>query len=130
MSAVCDGAKATTIVVKPASVLTLDTGFRRFRAQRFGQRQCRQEFGGVAGQQRRGGQLEAREDAAYGSGKTGFLFRIGLLHRRFGGGRSIPCQAAKRRSNSTVKLGTAVLVREPSGPWSARSANCSPCGWR
>ena len=40
-------------------------------------RQCRQDFDGVAGQQRRGGQLEAREDAAHGSGKTGFLFRIG-----------------------------------------------------
>jgi len=38
--------------------------------------------------------------------------------------------AVKRRSNSTVKLGTAVLFSEQPGPWSARSANCSPCGWQ
>ena len=44
--------------------------------------------------------------------------------------RSIACQAVKRLSISTVKLGTAVLFSEPPGPWSARSANCSPCGWR
>ena len=46
------------------SVLTFDTGFGRFRVQRFGPRQCRQDFGGVTGQQGRDGQLEAREDAA------------------------------------------------------------------
>ena len=44
--------------------VTFDTGFRRFRVQRFGPRQCRQDFGGIAGQQGRDGQLEAREDAA------------------------------------------------------------------
>ncbi len=60
--------------VKPVSVLTFDTGFRRFRAQRFGPRQCRQDSGGVAGQQRRDGQLEAKAAAAHGSGKTGFPF--------------------------------------------------------
>ena len=46
------------------SVLTFDTGFRRFRVQQFGPRQCRHDFGGVAGQERHDGQLEAREDAA------------------------------------------------------------------
>jgi hypothetical protein len=39
-------------------------------------------------------------------------------------------QAAKNRSNSTVKPGTTALVSVPPGPWTARSANCSPCGWR
>ena len=44
--------------------VTFDTGFRRFRAQRLGPRQCRQNFGGVAGQERCDGQAEAGEDAA------------------------------------------------------------------
>ena len=41
------------------SVLTFDTGLRRFVF-----RQCCQDFGGVAGQQRDDGQAEAGEDAA------------------------------------------------------------------
>jgi len=41
------------------SVLTFDTGFRRFPVQRFVPRQCRQDFGGVAGQPRGDGQAEA-----------------------------------------------------------------------
>ena len=52
------------ISLEPVSVLTFDTGFRRFPVERFEHRQCRQDFGGVAGQQWRNGQLEAREDAA------------------------------------------------------------------
>ena len=71
-------------------------------------------------------------------GKTQFLAQarpgsfFALAHGTRGlvAGRSIACQAVKRRSNSTVKLGTAVLFSEPPGPWSACSANCSPCGWR
>ena len=68
-------------------VLTIDTGFRRFSAQRFVPRQCRQDFGGAAGQEWCDGEAEAWEDAAVedGSGKTEFLFRIGPRHKRFGG---------------------------------------------
>ena len=66
---------------------------------------------------------EAGEAAVQGSGKTEFLFRLGPLHKRFGG-LALTCHAAKRRSNSTVKLGAAILFSEPPGPWSARSANC------
>ena len=53
--------------------------------QRLVPRQCRQNFGGVAGQPRRDGQAEAGEASVQGSGKTGFLFRIGPRHKRFGG---------------------------------------------
>jgi hypothetical protein len=35
------------------------------------------------------------EDAAHGSGKTGFLFRIGLLHKWFGGWALNPLSGRK-----------------------------------
>src|ERR1035437_4112849 len=47
-----------------SSVLTIDTGFRRFSVQRLVPRQCRQDFGGVAGQERSDGEAEAGEDTA------------------------------------------------------------------
>jgi len=62
--------------------------------------------------------------------RPGSFFALACGTRGLAAGRSIPCQAVKRRSSSTVKLGIAVLFSEPPGPWSARSANCSPCGWR
>ena len=43
-----------------SSVLTIDTGFRRFSVQRFVPRQCRQNFGGAAGQERCDGQAEGK----------------------------------------------------------------------
>src|ERR1035441_7864856 len=55
---------------------------RRFRV---GARQCVQDFGGVAGQERCDGQVEAGEAAVHGSGKTALPFRLGPPHKRVGG---------------------------------------------
>ena len=60
--------------------------------------------------------------------RPGSFFALACGTRGLAAGRSIPCQAVKRRSSSTVKLGIAVLFSEPPGPWSARSANCAPQG--
>ena len=50
---------------RPAcGVLTIDTGFRRLSVQRLMPGQCRQDFGGVAGQERCDGQAEAGKDTA------------------------------------------------------------------
>jgi hypothetical protein len=71
--------------VMQVSVLTIDTIFRLRSHGHFVLRQCRQDFGGVAGQERCGGQVAAGEAAVHRSGKTEFLFRIGPRHQRFGG---------------------------------------------
>ena len=62
--------------------------------------------------------------------RPGCFFALAHGTRGLMAERSIACHAAKRRSNSTVKLGTAILLSTAPGPWSACSANWSPCGWR
>jgi hypothetical protein len=54
----------TLIHAEPVSVLTFDTGFMA--------RRCRQDFGGVAGQERCDGQAEAGEDAAESGSEQSF----------------------------------------------------------
>jgi hypothetical protein len=54
---------------RASGVLTFDTGFRRLPVQRLVRRQCLQDFGGVAGQERCDGQAEVGEAAVHGSGK-------------------------------------------------------------
>ena len=74
---------------------------------------------------RRSGKPQFRAQARPGS-----FFELARGTRGLVAGRSIACQGVKRRSNSTVKRGTAVVFSELPGPWSVCSANCSPCGWR
>ena len=48
--------------------------------------------------------------------RPGSFFALACGKIGLAAGRSIPCQAVKRRSSSTVKLGIAVLFSEPPGP--------------
>ena len=98
------------------SALTFATGFRRVRVQRFGLRQCRQDFGGLAGQARCDEQLEAGEEAAQNSGKTEFCFRIGPRHKRFGGWALSRSSGRKEAVQLHRKAGNYRTVQRAAGP--------------
>src|ERR1035441_5483123 len=98
---------------KLVSPLTLDTGFRRFRVQRLGPRQYRQDCGGVAGQQRRDGQLEAKQEPVSVLASSKSKFSLLTLNRRWpqGVARRVPRTIEPARALAAETL---ALERTPS----------------
>ena len=74
--------------VKKFSVLTFDTGFRRFPVQWFVPRQCLRDFGGVEGQQRCEGQPNCLTRALANHSHDKMASSLGI---NFGRSRSMTC---------------------------------------
>jgi hypothetical protein len=95
------------------SVITFDTGFRRVCVQRFGPRQFARTLAVSPANSGATGKRSPGKTQFVAQARPGSFFLLARGTRGLAGGRSIACQAVKRRSNSTVKLGTAVLFRGP-----------------